>query len=130
MKRYFFYEQEQQSLMDVYESVYRPRVKALPVISEAIDHGIKSVKIFTQQPGRGADLTFHGRSVAVLSDDGDQGMVLNAMDNEHTVQVITTKEGAQVKIVGQDGLVVDEFVTKIAPRYGDGEITIININEL
>lgn len=130
MKRYFFYEQEQQSLMDVYESVYRPRVGAIPVITEAIDHDIKSVKIFTQQPGRGADLTFHGRNVTVLSDDGDNGIILNAVDNDRVIQIVTTKDSAQVKILGNDGLVIDEFVTNIAPRYGDGEVTIININEL
>ena len=130
MKRYFFYEQEQQSLMDVYDSVYRPRVSSLPVISEAIEHDIKTVKIFTQQPGRGADLTFFGKNVSVLSDDGDRGMVLNAVAGDRTIQVVTTKDSAQCKIVGQDGLVVDEFVTKIAPRYGDSELVIININEL
>ena len=130
MKRYFFYEQEQQSLMDVYDSVYKPRVSSLPVISEAIEHDIKTIKIFTQQPGRGADLTFFGKNVSVLSDDGDRGMVLNAVDGSRTIQVVTTKDSAQVKIVGQDGLVVDEFVTKIAPRYGDSELVIININEL
>ena len=116
--------------MDVYDSVYRPRVSSLPVISEAIEHDIKTVKIFTQQPGRGADLTFFGKNVSVLSDDGDRGMVLNAVAGDRTIQVVTTKDSAQCKIVGQDGLVVDEFVTKIAPRYGDSELVIININEL
>jgi len=130
MKRYFLYEQEQQSLMDVYESVYRPRTSSLPIVSEAIEHNIRTVKIFTQQPGRGADLTFFGKNVSVLSDDGDNGMVLNAEDGDRTIQIVTTKTSAQVKVVGQDGLVVDEFVTKIAPRYGDGELTVININEL
>lgn len=130
MKRYFFYEQEQQSLMDVYESVYKPRVHTLPVLTEAIDHNIKSVKIFTQQPGRGADLTFYGKNVSVLSDDGDNGMILNAIDNERVIQITTTKDNAQVKVIGKDGLVIDEFVTNIAPRYGDSELTIININEL
>ena len=130
MKRYFFYEQEQQSLMDVYESVYRPRVHSLPVLTEAIDHNIKSVKIFTQQPGRGADLTFYAKKGSVLSDDGDRGMILNAIDNERVIQITTTKDNAQVKVIGRDGLVIDEFVTNVAPRYGDSELTIININEL
>lgn len=130
MKRYFFYEKEQQSLMDIYESMYKPKVHALPVLTEAIDHNIKTVKIFTQQPGRGADLTFHGRNITVLSDDGDRGIVMNAVDNEQVVQITTTKDNAQVKIIGRDGLVIDEFVTNVAPRYGDSELTIININEL
>ena len=57
-------------------------------------------------------------------------MILNAVDNERVIQITTTKDNAQVKVIGKDGLVIDEFVTNVAPRYGDSELTIININEL
>ena len=132
MKRYNFYESDQQSLMDVYSTLNKREMYSSVVqMSEAVMASpYTSIKIFTQQPGRGADLTFFGKNVKLLSSDGDGGMILNAQDGEKTIQVTTTKTSAQVKIVGNDGLVVDEFVTNVPPRSGTNELIIININEL
>jgi hypothetical protein len=131
MKRFNIYETDQHCLMDIYSNLANPgRVRSVVITESSIEHPVKAVEIFTQKKGRGADQTFKSKECRVLSDDGESGMVLNATSDSKTIHVTTTKDSSIVKVVSPDGLVEDEFVTKMAPRISNGMLTIINIDEV
>ena len=131
MKRYNLYETDHHCLMDIYSNLTTPsRVGSIFITESAIEHPVRTVEIFSQKKGRGADQTFKSKECSVLSDDGNLGMVLNAKNDSKKIHVITTKDSADVKVVSPDGLIEDEFITKMAPRISDGTLTIINIEEV
>lgn len=131
MKRFNIYESDQSSLMSIYDNLSRPRARNVVVVTEAVgDHPLQAVEVITQRPGGVVDSTFTSKRCDVLSDDGDGGMVLNAYTDHKELQISTTKDNCNVKVVGQDGRVEDEFITTIPPRIKGNVLTIININEV
>jgi hypothetical protein len=91
---------------------------------------LKIVKIFTQKPGRGADLTNAVNVKSVDSDDHDGGVIVTGVEGDKIFNIITTKKTAQIKMIDELGNIEDEFVTNVAPRFSNNELIIINVEEL
>ena len=143
MKRFGMYDNDFNSLFECYSKV-RPGIideRTLP--SETRDSnvnktgksfpGLKSLKIFIQQPGRGADLRHLLSNLNLMSDDGDGGVVLSGDDGSGRIHASITKRDAQVKIIDPtDGRIENEFITRIQPKFDPErrELSIIHVEEL
>ena len=93
---------------------------------------IEMIKIYKQRMNAGADLIFMGKDVVVDSDDGNGGTVLTAKESGKMIHVATTKSNAQVKVVGVDGKIEDEFTTTLPPKYNNerSELIIIQVEQI
>lgn len=91
---------------------------------------LKVVKIFTQKPGRGADLTNVIDVKSIDSDDHDGGVIVTGTEGDKNFNIITTKKTAQIKMIDNLGNIEDEFITNVAPRYSNRELIIIHVEEL
>jgi hypothetical protein len=94
--------------------------------------GIKTIKVFVQRPGRGADLTNIIDVNRLGSDNGDNGTVISGTEGDKVFDVITTSKGAQIKTYDNENNLENDFVTNIAPRYDSEarELVIIHVEEL
>ena len=140
MKRFGMYNDDFSNLFECYSQVNGDTTPELVVprptvgiISEKLTYpGARFVKVFTQKPGRGADLSTLGNIKSIDSDDGQGGVIISAMDGEKGVDVVMADDQCHVKIIDSKGAVEDQFITNIPVRFDkeQKEITIINIQEL
>lgn len=143
MKRFGRYDNDFNNLFECYSQVQPELVQeiSLPSLSRSKQTkstqpsypGLNTIKIFVQQPGRGADLRHMASDCDVMSDDGDGGVILSGKSDQDSIHATITKNDAQIKIVDPvDGHVENEFVTKIKPRYdsAQNELSIIHVEEL
>jgi len=94
--------------------------------------GIKTIKVFVQRPGRGADLTNIIDVNRLGSDNGDNGTVISGTEGDKIFNVTTTSKGSQIKTYDNENNLENDFVTNIAPRYDSEarELVIIHVEEL
>lgn len=140
MKRFGMYNDDFTNLFECYSKVGTimerelPSVKrkAMSVSSTPSFDNASVVKIFIQKPGRGADLAHLAKIVSVDSDDGEGGVILTCKEGDKTIQLSTTPENAQVKIVSQSGDIEDNFITTLPVRFDSdsGELTVIQVEEV
>ena len=143
MKRVGMYDNDFNGLFECYSKV-RPDIigeRTLPSETREVNTsntkdsfpGLKSLKIFIQQPGRGADLRHLLSNFNLMSDDGDGGVVLSGDDDSGRIHASITKKDAQVKIIDPtDGRIENEFITRIQPKFDPErkELSIIHVEEL
>lgn len=140
MKRFGMYNDDFNNLFECYSQVNGEDTTNLimtrpveGIISEKLTYpGAKFVKVFTQKPGRGADLSTLGNIKSIDSDDGQGGVIISAVDGDKGVDVVMADDQCHVKIFDSKGAVEDQFITNIPVRFDEDqkEITIINIQEL
>lgn len=144
MKRFGMYNNDFNNLFECYSQVNTmiverelPSVTRVPVTTNSGERsfpGLKYVKIFTQKPSRGADMTSLSSVSAIESDDGKGGVIITSKDGDKTVNVIisTADKSCHVKISGQSGEIEDEFITTIPVKFDseNKELSIINIQEI
>lgn len=100
--------------------------------SESSYPGIKTVKVFVQRPGQGADLMYLIHVVRVDSDNGSSGAVISGEGENNLFHITTTDKSAQVKVVDSKGMIENDFVTNIKPKFDSDnkELIIIHVEEL
>jgi len=143
MKRFGRYDSDYNNLFECYSKVQPGLIRevSLPSMTRqkiTKSHGnsypeLETVKIFIQQPGRGADLRHQVSNCEVMSDDGDGGVVLTGEDGRDTIHAVLTKRDAQIKVIdSNDGHVENEFITTIQPKFDSDqkELRIIHVEEL
>lgn len=144
MKRFGMYNNDFNNLFECYSKVNSMIVeRELPSVTrgsvntnagEQTFPGAKFLKIFTQKPGMGADMTSLGKITSIDSDDGEGGVILTARDGEKTINATISSPSKQchIKIISPAGEIEDDFVTNVDARFDSEQkdITIINIQEL
>ena len=143
MKRFGKYESDFVNLFECYAQINKSMVveKDLPSVSRSVTiptsknpsfRGLKYIKIFLQRTGQGADLIHLAKLKSIDSDDGEGSTIISAKENSDTIQIVVSKNNAQVKVVDAQGNIENDFVTSIAPRFDEesGELTIIHVNEV
>lgn len=137
MKRFGRYNNDFMGLYESYTKVHShdTAVVDLPVtyVNEGISFPeIETAKVFIQRPAGGADLKYFVDITAVDSDDGDSGTVISGRDGEKQVNIITTKRSVQVRVIDSAGMVEDDFVSSIPPKFdvNNKELTIIQIEQV
>ena len=140
MKRFGMYNDDFTNLFECYSRVGTvverelPSVerKAVSVSSTPSFENASVVKIFIQKPGQGADLAHHAKIISVDSDDGEGGVILTCKEGDKTIQLSTTPESVQVKIVSQSGDIENNFITTLPVRFDSklGELTVIQVEEV
>ena len=88
--------------------------------------------MFIQRPAGVADLKYFVDIVGVDSDDGDLGTVISGRDGEKQINIITTKRSVQVRVIDSAGMIEDDFVSSIPPKYdvNNKELTIIQVEQV
>lgn len=133
MKRFGTNDNDYYHMAMCYENVNtRKRVVIVESKSGPSFGEIKMIKIYKQRMNAGADLIFLGKDVVVDSDDGNGGTVLTARESGKMIHVATTKSNAQVKVVGVDGKIEDEFTTTLPPKFNNerSELIIIQVEQI
>lgn len=144
MKRFGMYNNDFNNLFECYSQVNStiterelPSITRIPVNTDSGERsfpGAKFLKIFTQKPGMGADMSVLGKIVSIDSDDGKGGVILTARDGDKTINATISSPTKQchIKIYSPTGDVEDDFVTNVDARFDSEQkdITIINIQEL
>lgn len=133
------YDNDITNLSECYMRVHQPAemVKDLYIpVCESNDRvsfpGIRTVKVFIQKPGRGADLTYMINVKRVDSDNGSNGVIISGEDGDNMYHVTTTQDGAQVKVIDSKGMIENDFVTRVKPKFDSAskELIIIQVEEL
>jgi len=140
MKRFGRYNSDFTNLFECYSQVGTVTERKFPSTSIGIDGassgisfpGAEFIKVFIQQAGRGADLTHLAKISSIDSDDGDGGSIITGVEGDKQLHIVTTKDNAQVRVVGSAGDIENEFVTITPIRYDDKnkEIVIIQVEEV
>lgn len=144
MKRFGMYNNDFNNLFECYSKVNSmiverelPSVTREPVNTnsgKASFPGARFLKIFTQKPGMGADMTMLGKISSVDSDDGEGSVILTAQDGDKTINATISSQSRQchIKVLSGIGEIEDDFITSIPARFDSEQkdITIINIQEL
>jgi hypothetical protein len=144
MKRFGMYNNDFNNLFECYSKVNSmiverelPSITRVPVNTnsgESSFPGARFLKIFTQKPGMGADMTMLGKISSVDSDDGEGSVILTARDGDKTINATISSPSKQchIKVLSDTGEIEDDFITSIPVRFDSEQkdITIINIQEL
>lgn len=137
MKRFGRYNNDFMGLYESYSKVQslEPGVVDLPVtfVNEGNSFPeAETAKVFIQRPAGGADLKYFVDIVGVDSDDGDSGTVISGRDGEKQINIITTKRSVQVRVIDSAGMIEDDFVSSIPPKYdvNNKELTIIQVEQV
>lgn len=140
MKRFGMYNDDFTNLFECYAKVGTVVERKLPSMSRtamsvsttpSFDNA-RAVKIFIQRPGQGADLAHLAKIVSVDSDDGKGGVILTCKEGDKTIQLSTTPDNAQVKVVSSSGEIENHFITTLPVRFDaeSGELTVIQVEEV
>jgi hypothetical protein len=138
MKRFGYYNNDLNNLFECYAQVSPELVveKQLPSYTRqptTVNRGgisfpgAKFCKVFVQQPSGGADLKYLGRVTSVESDDGEGNTFITSKQGDDTINIITSKQNAQVRVFDNTGAVEDEFTTTLPARYDSNTNEIIII---
>jgi hypothetical protein len=144
MKRFGMYNDDFNNLFECYSQVNSmiverelPSMTRVPVVTNSGERsfpGARFLKIFTQKPGLGADMTIFGKIDSIDSDDGKGGVILTARDGDKTINATISSPAKQchIKVLSSTGEIEDDFITTVPARFDSEQkdITIINIQEL
>lgn len=144
MKRFGMYNNDFNNLFECYSQVNSmiverelPSITRIPVNTssgESSFPGAKFIKIFTQKPGMGADMTILGKIDTIDSDDGKGSVILTARDADKTINATISSPTKQchIKVISSEGEIEEDFITTVPVRFDpeQKDITIINIQEV